>query len=394
MTRLPVKPGIDGLPTSSIPTDPADFVDWFKNSFIPRWAANADIRNATPGAGVKIGGTSDTPGFVGFEEIAGNSVLGNPANTPGDVQAITAGADGQVLQRAGGALLFGPVSVVSGESISGSGTPASPLILLNDAASPGNSQYYGTDAAGNKGYHLLAATLPVYPGGVSLDLRYWFQADVANVSNGKRMPYLFNSAPNMLGYDCMAVALGATGTSTTLNGKTVLAFTSVGTATSTYIFGPPTAVPAAALALGFGSTCFVVCSTSSHAGTNGIIGGTAAPSYELSISTGGALIVVNSGTAVLATSSITVGINTFFQANATYDGTTGNIALRVGRSAAGTVAGATHPLTLGSIAIGAENGSGAGPFAGFIAEVIIYERVLSAIEISAIETYLVNKWGV
>ena len=138
MTRLPVKPGIDGLPTSQIPTDPADFIDWFKNSFIPRWAANADIRNATPGTGVQIGGTSDTPGFVGFEAIAGNSVLGNPTGAVGDVQAITAASDGQFLQRAGGALIFGPVAVVAAGSITGVGSPLSPLKLINDALSPGD----------------------------------------------------------------------------------------------------------------------------------------------------------------------------------------------------------------------------------------------------------------
>lgn len=157
MTRLPIKPGIDGLPTSSIPTDPADFVDWFKNSFIPRWAANADIRNAIPGTGVQISGTSDTPGFVGFEAIAGTSVLGNPSGATGDVQAITAGADGEALQRIGGALVFAPVSVVSADSIQGDGSAASPLELVHDAVAPGNSRYYGTDVSGAKGFFALPA---------------------------------------------------------------------------------------------------------------------------------------------------------------------------------------------------------------------------------------------
>lgn len=156
MKQLPVKPGIDGLPTSLIPTDPSAFIDWFKNSFIPRWAANADIRNATPGAGVQIGGTLDTPGFVGFEAIAGNSVLGNPTGVKGDVQAITAGADGQFLQRSAGALVFG--AIASADSIAGAGITASPLELVNDSAAPGISQYYGTNVGGTKGFFALPAS--------------------------------------------------------------------------------------------------------------------------------------------------------------------------------------------------------------------------------------------
>lgn len=155
MTRLPVKPGIDGLPTSQIPTDPSDFIDWFKNSFIPRWAANADIRNATPGTGVQISGTSDTPGFVGFEAIAGTSVLGNASGATGDVQAITAGADGEALQRIAGSLVFAPISIATADSITGDGTSGSPIELVHDSAAPGVSQYYGTDVGGLKGFFAL-----------------------------------------------------------------------------------------------------------------------------------------------------------------------------------------------------------------------------------------------
>lgn len=159
MTQLPIKAGIDGLPTATIPTDPSAFVDWFKNSFLPRWAANADIRNATAGVGVQISGDPNSPGFVGFEEIAGNSVLGNPTGVEGDVQVITAASDGQFLQRTGGILLFGPVAVVSADSISGSGSPASPLELVNDIAAPGASLVYGTDITGVKGWQPLVATV-------------------------------------------------------------------------------------------------------------------------------------------------------------------------------------------------------------------------------------------
>lgn len=146
------------MPTSLIPTDPSAFVDWFKNSFLPRWAANADIRNATPGTGVQIGGTSDTPGFVGFEKIAGNSVLGNPTGASGDVQPITAGADGESLQRINGSLVFAPVSVATADSVTGTGSALTPVQLVNDTLAPGNSEYYGTNVSGTKGFFALPAS--------------------------------------------------------------------------------------------------------------------------------------------------------------------------------------------------------------------------------------------
>lgn len=41
----------------------------------------------------------------------------------------------------------------AGKSITGDGTPVSPLQLVNDEINPGNSEYYGTDAAGVKGFY-------------------------------------------------------------------------------------------------------------------------------------------------------------------------------------------------------------------------------------------------
>lgn len=54
------------------------------------------------------------------------------------------------------ALGFTPLATVSTtNSVAGSGTSPSPVQLVGDAASPGNSQYYGTDGSGAKGYHAL-----------------------------------------------------------------------------------------------------------------------------------------------------------------------------------------------------------------------------------------------
>ena len=183
MTQLPVKPGIDGIPTSLIPTDPASFVDWFKNSFIPRWAANADARNAIPtSASVQITGDLNTPAGIGIgpnsitnEELiqrAPLSVMGNPTGAQANVQDIVAGIDGESLQRIAGALVWAPATptINVADSITGTGSLALPLELVGDALSPGNSQYYGTDVVGAKGFHPIqgsSTTTLTQAGGIS-----------------------------------------------------------------------------------------------------------------------------------------------------------------------------------------------------------------------------------
>lgn len=61
---LRVSPGIDGIPTTTIPDDPTQFVSWFKSVGVKRWLANGDTRNATAGPGVTIGGQISTPATV------------------------------------------------------------------------------------------------------------------------------------------------------------------------------------------------------------------------------------------------------------------------------------------------------------------------------------------
>lgn len=174
---LKIGPGIDSVPTDTIPDDPVQFVNWFKSIALKRWFANADVRNAIPGVGVTISGTLATPAtisvgdevqslflqpylFVGpavppapltdFRSIAaqasvltltdggpestltvgvaangiGNtelrqghaaSVIGNSTTNPANVADIVAGADDTVLLREAGALSFAslPLTAIS-----------------------------------------------------------------------------------------------------------------------------------------------------------------------------------------------------------------------------------------------------------------------------------------
>lgn len=233
------------------------------------------------------------------------------------------------------------------------------------------------------------------PGGVLTDLRFWFQADLLTWLNlNKRLPQLLNSNPNMAGYNPSCISLGGQGTATTLNSKPVLALPG-GTTNVGYSFGQGVSSSVQGqMALGSQScTVFVVCSTANVASTQGIVGGSASNAIEISL-IAGKLTVVNSGVAVLATSTATAVINTFFQANVTYDAATGNIAFRQARAAAGTAAGTTHPLAAGSSEIFVENTASTGPFNGNFAELIIFEGVLTPTQITNVENYIFAKWGV
>jgi len=61
----------------------------------------------------------------------------------------------------------------AGKSITGDGTPVDPLQLVNDEINPGNSEYYGTDASGVKGFFPIGGAggtpsdIPALPLGVS-----------------------------------------------------------------------------------------------------------------------------------------------------------------------------------------------------------------------------------
>ena len=49
----------------------------------------------------------------------------------------------------------GIAEVITDLSVTGDGTANAPITLVNDEESPGNSEYYGTNASGAKGYHAL-----------------------------------------------------------------------------------------------------------------------------------------------------------------------------------------------------------------------------------------------
>ena len=87
--------------------------------------------------------------------------------------------------------------------------------------------------------------------------------------------------------------------------------------------------------------------------------------------------------------------NTWHQHTLIYDGTAPSLGYRLDKSA-GTVTGGSVPSTSSANTdemFFGNNVSGTSALDGFLAEVIIFTKTLSAIEISNIENYLSNKWG-
>jgi hypothetical protein len=105
-----------GISSSSVKFIPDDWsAQWFRK-FITNYLQNADTRNAIGGPGITITGGITTPATVSASTIVGEpqSVYGNPGSTTAPNTSIEATANGQVLQLAGGALVFATLPFANG----------------------------------------------------------------------------------------------------------------------------------------------------------------------------------------------------------------------------------------------------------------------------------------
>lgn len=143
-----------------------------------------------------------------------------------------------------------------------------------------------------------------------------------------------------------------------------------------------------------GATYFVVARSSTGTGTQAIIGGGAnALSFYLTNAGAKTVSLVKTGAAIIG-SSTTVWVSaTAFQANATYNCATGAYAFRQSQAAAGSGTGATGAGTGLINSFGSDSGSNLLNLAS-LAELIVFDRLLSPTEITNIESYLNTKWGV
>lgn len=213
------------------------------------------------------------------------------------------------------------------------------------------------------------------------DLTFWFQADPPLISSGNQYPTLNNSCPWLPGFSPTTVNAGATRSATPQNALSVSTFAGAGS----YTF------PGAGVAL-TKSTVFVVFKPASTVTIGSFISGAAA-SLQIEIDTAGKLNIVSTVTAIVATSTVANVAGTWFQGNASYDSSTGAWAFRVARAAAGSGTNVVA-ITANTTAVGTNVAAGGQFLNGEFAEMIIYNRVLTLAEKTAVENYLFSKWAV
>lgn len=100
-----------------------------------------------------LGGTADAPTVPGLAGKANTSHTHAITDTTGLQAALDGKADETVT-------VSGSTSLTGGGDLTANRT----ISLVGDAATPGNSRYYGTDGAGAKGFHPLPAGDPTMGG--------------------------------------------------------------------------------------------------------------------------------------------------------------------------------------------------------------------------------------
>lgn len=315
--------------------------------------------------------------------------LVNDSASPGNSMLYgtnASGAKGWYAQPSGSG--GGTVSVI--DSITGTGASGSPLMLVNDSASPGNSMLYGTNSSGTKGWYSQPSGSggggSQTPGTIS-DLQFWFDASQINASTANvRMAFLQNLNPAMPSASAYLISgTGAKTTTTKLNSLSVLNFSNSGE----YVL--PGNSTASGIDFSQGATFFVVYNQTALQYQELLCGGSGSLAFRFTNT--GNLALLNPTVSQFATATSGTAASTWFQANCTYLPSSGAYAFRLARAAngSGTAVQTINAFTFG---IGWDPGAGGTTLNGMLAEMICYSRVLTNTEITTIENYLNSKWGV
>lgn len=321
----------------------------------------------------------------------------SPLTTKGDVWGFST-VDARIPVGSNGTVLTADSTQTLGVKWAATGTLTTKGDLQGYAAVPARV------AAGIDGQVLIAnsanangvsyATLPTgligaIPATIP-DLTLWWESDDILAAVGTQIMRLRERTP-WLGGQCGTsggLSPGSAVSSVTLNGLPTVKFIATGGG-----FTIPGGIPTQG-----GATIFVVINGSTAASVQSILGG---PTNALSLYLAGVAgtakcSLVKTNTAVIASSSTTWVAGTAFQLNATYVTATGAYAFRQGRAAAGSGTGTTLAGSgIFTTLIGSDsNASTAVLINASMAALIVYNRVLSGAEITAVENYLFNKWGV
>jgi Concanavalin A-like lectin/glucanases superfamily len=320
------------------------------------------------------GGGSGTVTSVALTMPGGFSVSGSPITNAGTF-AVSTSLSG-VIKGTGSAFTTAAASDVYALW---SGTCNSTTFLRGD----------GTCAAAGGGSTPVPATIS--------GLLLWYKADPIDSPASTSIPALPNWAPNYIG---VGVAVGAnpfTVSTSQLNSLNTITL-AANTQMELLIYSASNTQRGPLL---HNSTMFAVVNPSTLSGGSGIgsdiMSGSSNPALEVRVSTAGILSLQAQGVATIATSTTAVAtVGTWTQFNYSYNDSTGAYVFRSSQAANGSGTSAGHTISQPQTSLLWFGGAGGFnlDWIGSVAEIIIYNRVLTPTEVTTVETYLNTKWGV
>ena len=336
-------------------------------------------------AGTAVVPTATTLNFTGTNVtvtnpgsgVAAINITANPSITVGST-VIVGGTSGYLLYDNAG--VVGELAILPVAS-GGTGTATPSLVAGTNVTISGSWPNQTINASGGGGGGLsVPQTTP--------DLVYLWDVAANNLkaSSGYTLMSMTNSCPWNKDFTFYPTTTGAgiTVDAATLNGYPVVS--SAGSSNANYSANLPSAY------IMHSSTVFALVNMANVSSYPALLSGNS-NAFEFRIDNTGKPQILKAYVNIIGTASTALTTGTWGQCNVTYNDSTGAYAFRVAKAAAGSgtnALGITSALSglLYNPAVGGEN------FNGSLAFLAIYNRVLTAGEITAIEAYLTNTYGV
>lgn len=348
------------------------------------------VNDASAPGNLQYYGT-DGAGAKGFHSLPPSSA--SPLTTKGDLWGFS-GVDARIPVGANGYVLTADSTQALGLKWAAAAGGASPLTTKGDIFTHstvdtrlgvGTDGYVLTaDSTQTSGLKWAAAggTVLEYPDTLP-DLVYWFTGTRTNCSVGEYLPIMQNHAAELPSLGAGS-SPGAVRSATNLNGNPVFTYNGSNTG---YLM-PSVLSPSLKK-----STVFLVFKPAVVGVDVSFLCGAGSGSYQVSLRATNFLANVSSGVAYIGTDTTSISAGTWYQANVTYDDSSGAYAWRVAKAASSSGTN-VQSINVSTDGIMYSHQYSSQYFNGDLAEIIVYNRVLTSTEIANVESYLTTKWGV